>query len=425
MPLPLSARVKAELFRNVELHVTKNCDQIVSLHPDRYGGEYLSAARNRYHYLKRLKRDNPEAYWRQHSAATLFLQKNPVDTPAPAPAPVQQQGPATIAPTNTETATTETNIASPPRRVTRSSAAAATTQPPFTTTATTTARSPPGRTQGRTPVQNMANYRTPGSNFGGFSPGRVLPTRAARLDEDYDGSRRIFQTLEEATESVDHVVHVDFAFPEKHGQNLLIQRFDGSLILRFPFATYKEDCVKIAFQHFIDVRDYSQTTGHIVLNGTGFLITTPSVPFYLLYNHQQMYAKFPGCPSKVKEDHSIWANAVKKNPSRLMSTILCVMPKGVVITSDVWSPEPAVPAADKKVKLKLGELSLSFNASKQMAHQQTVQTFLPAFWNVRVLSNKPPQELEAEELENEDDLCNAFDGMLQPKANNATGSSYF
>ena len=55
MSLPLPPRVKNLLFRDIEADTDKTCDEIVAARPDLYGGPYLVAARNRYHYLKRLK----------------------------------------------------------------------------------------------------------------------------------------------------------------------------------------------------------------------------------------------------------------------------------------------------------------------------------------------------------------------------------
>ena len=66
-----------------------------------------------------------------------------------------------------------------------------------------------------------------------------------------------------------------------------------------------------------------------------------------------------------------------QNPARLMLSILLVMPAGTIITSDVWSPEPPIPLADKKVKLKMINLPLTFQASSSMG--PTTQLFFQPF----------------------------------------------
>jgi hypothetical protein len=344
-----------------------------------------------------LKRENPEQYWKQHSLAYQLLQQSEAATDR-----VQASD---------DNYMPEETIPTPPRRT--STRAQSIRSPPENTTSGP-ARFPP----------NMSAFRPQGrSPFA--SPARGVAFNSPDKQLGHDASSRIFRTLDEAKMSVDHVVPVTFEYPEKHGHNLLVHRFDESLVLTFPHATIKCDSVQIGFKHFVDTRDYPLTTGHIVLDGSAFLITTPSVPYYQLFDHEAMFARFPGCPTKVKEDHAIWANAVKKKKSRLMTTILLTMPDEVSVTSDIWSPEPCIPFIDKKVKLKMGEVPLTFNASKVMVNRQTTQVFLPAYWNLRVISNTEVKMLHAEEEDEQDDLCYAFEGMMPNKSGNATGSSYF
>jgi hypothetical protein len=167
----------------------------------------------------------------------------------------------------------------------------------------------------------------------------------------------------------------------------------------------------------VDLRDYGDTTAHVVCIGKAILFRKPSVAFFQLFNLVQMFEKFPGCPEKIKEDHSKWVAKLLKDRNRRFTTILIILPVGVTVTLDFFSKEVRGSLDDRKAKLRLGELPLSFAVDPDDNQRVSHQLFLPGYFIFRVVpENKHEFEKNVVAIAHEQEkhaLADAFGGKDQ------------
>ena len=234
-------------------------------------------------------------------------------------------------------------------------------------------------------------------------------------DHDDGPSVKVFQTVEEAISRADKVVYLeDFSFPEKTGHGLFVHRHNQAHTLDAPGITIQMDLIQICVESLIDMRDYSETTGQLVLDGKGFFVCKPSVPYYQLYNSKQMFKMFGNLPERIEQNHSKWCTKVLGDETRKFNNILVLFPKGVRACLDFHSPAPVIARDDEKATLKLAELPLSFDGASQNNPTAVVhQLFVPGYWMTRVVGTKQKRKSNTvfkNHKNRKDDIADALGG---------------
>jgi hypothetical protein len=118
--------------------------------------------------------------------------------------------------------------------------------------------------------------------------------------------------------SADEVIHIDLDFPERHGG------FFVHVVSNVKTTTGSEliDKLKIMLPHVTDIRDFKDIEGHVVLNGRAFLVSMPTLPYFLLDDYEDLWEleKTP-CP-RTEETHAIAVNQIRKTARQMKSILL-------------------------------------------------------------------------------------------------------
>jgi hypothetical protein len=200
----------------------------------------------------------------------------------------------------------------------------------------------------------------------------------------------------------DETIDVVIDCPEKNGE-FFIHHIEN-------VSTGDEliDIVKIIMPHVIDLRDFKHYSGHVVLNGQGFMISRPTVPHYLLYDYEELFGKEKKRCARTEEKYKVEVNDIIASPARQVKRILLLFPDGMTCNADMGATTPS--SIDQKVNLILRPLAIDTTVKKGSAMVVENQSFCPGYWALRVI-NDNRRILKRDEEGDDDDLEKAFAGM--------------
>jgi hypothetical protein len=206
-----------------------------------------------------------------------------------------------------------------------------------------------------------------------------------------------------SSNKANETICVDTDCPKKNGEFFIHHISDVST------GDELIDLVKITTAHLIDLRDFKHYSGHVVLNGQGFLISRPTVPHFLLYDYKALFEKEKKRCSRTEEMYKVEVNQIIASPARQVKSILLLFPDGMTCNADMGATTPS--SIDQKVNLILRPLAIDTMVKKGSAMVVENQSFCPGYWVLRVI-NDNRRILNLEENEGEDDdLEKAFAGM--------------
>jgi hypothetical protein len=177
----------------------------------------------------------------------------------------------------------------------------------------------------------------------------------------------------------DEIIHVDLDRPEQNGGFFVFRITD----VKASNGMELIDMIKIMLPHVVDLRDFSKYQAHLVLKGKALLIQQPTLPYYLLHEHEELLLTEKDKCVRTEQAHSVHANRVLEDSSRLVKSTLLVFPPGVLCSVDFTTAASATDG--HKVKLYLR--SLSTNSKLGTNDKETSQTFVPCYWLMRVLED--------------------------------------
>lgn len=160
------------------------------------------------------------------------------------------------------------------------------------------------------------------------------------------------------------------------------------------------DLCQVWIQSVADLRDYAHYTGHVVLNGTGFLVTQPSATYLLREEVEKVHSKEKHRCDRTEDVHTIWANKLKQDGgARLKTFVLLKFPRGITVTSDMDKNS----VIDGPVKLTARPVE----ANETVMGQETTRTTYLGFWNIRIVREHSILKV----VEEDTGLDDAFAGM--------------
>ncbi|CAB9525587.1 unknown protein [Seminavis robusta] len=397
----LDGKTKRKLLRDIEAHPEYSCEEVVKL-DTKYQGDLLQAVRNRFHYLKRLKKENPKKYWKLFGEANE-IGKNELDLDPEDDSPSKLVATWGSKPNTRSSSSNKATTKTPPPEqepiIEEEETQSPAPQPlPEEVPSSSWSFSTPIKR--KKTVNKMAPKKgTPSKLF--HSPHSGFKQAAAVQREN------IFKNKSEAMDAVDETIDVDLHYPEENGSEFLVHRVDECLSITDQTGTVVADKIRITLKCLVDLRDYDNYTGNIVLNGKGFLVTGPKVPHFLLHNHEGLSDLEQTPCERTKNKLATFANAVLGDPTRLVQTVLFLMPEEVIISTDFVNAVPPIPTHDQKAKLRLREYPLETEVG--LAKAKMNQMFYPGWWEVRVVPATAPQHLRVNDEAN-DGIETAFQG---------------
>ncbi|CAB9530688.1 unknown protein [Seminavis robusta] len=411
--------VKAILFHDIESNQDASCDDLVrDIRPELYA-DLVSPIRNRFHYLKRLKKNNPLEYIDQAAKARKIYKNIPdgqwtkqlpkdatedaaITVPAPTESSSKQAEDPPYSPSNLESTWTS------PRRATRSStkkAAVTPTDPPPAAPIPVTSASTPSIVEPEPSVTPGLPPRPPSNKKKNKMTGTPKKSNATKATTTPSRKIRIFADINEAKESVDHPIDVDTDFPESHGHGIFVLEIPDAIQSNTSFGTYVSDEIKFVLEHLVDITDYNKIDAQLVLNGTALLINKPSVSSFFIHKYLKLLSLEAEHCQRTEDEFKFWLTAVTQDESRQVQSLLFVFPEGTVCTTDFASAEPSAPKSDMPVKLLLRELDTVID----IEGSQIQQIFYPGYFRLRVIpeTSKMADAIEAPAKS----LASAFEGM--------------
>lgn len=203
----------------------------------------------------------------------------------------------------------------------------------------------------------------------------------------------------------DEIIHVDIAHPEKNGD------FFVHHILDVPTAAGDEyiDVLKITTPHLIDLRDFKNWSGHVVLNGRGFLVSKPTVPHYLLHDYGPLFARDRiRCP-RTESTYRVEVNHILASPARQVKKILLLFPDFITCNAELTATTAS--SDDQKVPMQLRKLELDTRVKREGEMVVEEQVFCPGSFVLRVINAHRRIINLAQNRGDDDDLETAFAGM--------------
>ncbi|CAB9505369.1 hypothetical protein SEMRO_229_G092850.1 [Seminavis robusta] len=438
----LDKHTKAILHFDIEANEDYSChDLVTKVRPELYA-DVVQGVRNRFHYLKRLKKNEPlnyldvyseakklhraipQDFWDKLAEKKKELEAKKAEDDAYSPSKLdelfsknsntdleEQEDESTPKPTVVDEEVPPTVESTPPtttirrsRRLTKNAAPTPTpTKPPLPASA-------PKSKDVFSPILSTPIKKTKKETMAAGPNGTPVKKGSAKK-APAPVNKQIFDSVEEAEEMVDHLVQIDFDYPESMGHHLHSLRIPDSLLTKTSLGTYVSDEAKILLEDLIDLTDYENYQGLLVLNGKGFLVTLPAVSKFLMNQYHDLLELEKVKCEKTKQQFEFWISAVVKDKSRWNQTILCLFPEGVTCTTDFVSPEPQAPTSDQPVKLMLRELGLR-TETKQGG--TVPQIFYPGYFKLRIINDRPKMASVVDEPVQT--LSSAFEGMCKIRA---------
>jgi hypothetical protein len=161
--------------------------------------------------------------------------------------------------------------------------------------------------------------------------------------------------------------------------------------------------------HVINLRDFKHYSGHIVLNGQGFMISRPTVPHFLLYDYEELFRREQKRCAGTEEKYKVKVNDIIASPACQVKRILLLFPDGMTCNDDdMGATTPS--SIDQKVNLILRPLAIDTTIKKGSAMVFKNQSFCPGYWALCVI-NDNSCILKCDEEGDDNDLEKAFAGM--------------
>lgn len=401
MPFTLDNNLRSQLFCDIAANPRFSCEDIIQKVRPQVYSHFIGAVRNRYHYIKRQQKTKTveefQELWETHRAVIKDLPPDHWQKFA------DSQASPTSEPTPEETFSTEESLS--PSNL-QSSWGSSNKEQPFSSTP----QKPPRRSSrlGSPPLSTGTPSRRQPSAAPIATPSPTLrnkmPIPAKKKTQEPKLS--IFADLYEAEELVDAMIDVDTDYPESHGHGVHVLRVPESILTTTDLGTFVSDKIQFVLEDLVDITDYKQFKGQLVLNGTAFLITKPSVPSYLLKYYVEVLAKEKTPCDRTEHEFKTWLNGVSKDASRCETNLLFVFPEGLVCSADMSSMNPSAPTEDQAVKLLLREVPLD---TENESGEHYPQVFYPGYFKLRVVRAKAkPVDLKKSPVAS---LADAFEGM--------------
>lgn len=218
----------------------------------------------------------------------------------------------------------------------------------------------------------------------------------------------IFTDIDEAIGMVDHVIPVDTDYPESGGHGVHVLRVPESILTTTEHGTFVSDKIVFFLEDLVDITDYKKIKGQVVLHGTGFLLSKPSVPAYLRKYYNEVLAKEKIHCERTEHEFKTWLNGVTEDASRMQHDLLFLLPDGVECTTDMASTNPAAPTEDQSAFLFLREIPLE-TENEDEGGPLIPQIFYPGYFKLRVVRKKAkPVDVKKAPIAS---LASAFQGM--------------
>lgn len=207
----------------------------------------------------------------------------------------------------------------------------------------------------------------------------------------------LFSSFEEAEDAADDVITVNFDYPEKNG-GFFIHRINN---LHHPNGEELMDQLKIILP-LVDARDFKTYKATLVLGGTAIYMETPSVPYFLLHNHQDIFLTESVSCNLTKDAHTVHANQIMNNGTRQIRSFLLVFPDGMKCTPFIETKKKNT----HKIQICVRRIEAQFEVGNAVTNQQ----FFPAYWLIRIHEDDKRMLKRTAEEEEEDSLAHAFRG---------------
>lgn len=205
--------------------------------------------------------------------------------------------------------------------------------------------------------------------------------------------------------SADTTIYINPDFPEKNGEFFVHRVSD----VKASTGNELIDLLKITLPHLIDLRDLKNWSGHVVLDGQGFLVTMPSVPHFLLHDHEVLFEnEKTRCP-RTEEAHAVVVNDILAKPAHQVKRVLLLFPKGMTCSADLSATSAS--STDQKVKMVLRQATIKSQEKFGKGMKSLAQVFYPSSWVLRILDDNRRLLKRDKNLGEDDDLESAFAGM--------------
>jgi hypothetical protein len=372
-----------QILRDIERYPGLSSTKLLARRPKYYLGKYRKSARNRYDFLIRQKKTQPELYYakKREIGPDCELSESEVE---------EDQSPDDE---KEDRSADEKEGFTTPKKGRHEE----------TTSSSTGTRRSTGTKKARFAPTGSANKKT--------STPCSAPSPQSEDMETPSGKSR-FTSLQHAVDKVDEVIELDDFLrdeqqrkPEGNTQNLFIQRInkiksrDGKELIQK---------LKITVTNSIDIRDLKQYNCLIVLKGSALLLEVPRIPMFLMENHIHFLSLEKERCEQTELETAASFTAISEDPKRLHKKILIAFPEDsdVALTADFTKN---IPTEDTKVKRQLRTLEVESLVGKRKDRRLT-QHFFTIHWEMRVLTGAGVNKLRKDE-DSDSDLEDAIRGM--------------
>ena len=189
----------------------------------------------------------------------------------------------------------------------------------------------------RSKNNKMSGLSTSGNSRGSGGTRNTVGTRSS-MGSPGGKARPLkqFETLEDAIDFVGHknVIHVDWTRPEEHMAPIFFLHLATNCLNESKTAHF--DQIRIWLPTIFDLRDLSCITGKNVVGGAAFLVSLPSVPWFMLKDHNLLHddTKRSYC-ERTKLDHAEVANKIVEDEERCVTYYIFIMPEDTLCNADL------------------------------------------------------------------------------------------
>lgn len=232
------------------------------------------------------------------------------------------------------------------------------------------------------------------------------------------GTKGMFEgDVEKAKEEADFTIHVNPDRPENNMAPLFWVQEHDNQDTPDKMAVYTK--LRILCTHIMDVRNKKHIKGQVICGGRVFWVRMPIMPLFLLLNFAAMFDKDAEKESDetIKKNFAVEANKIIQDAERMEVTFCFVMEEGTLVTANLNSNDP--PSVDQRAEFRLKDFTVTTHqeAGRNGKLENVGQTFLPGWWNLRVLEDKESALTLAESNDSED-LAAALKRMAIKKKKN-------
>jgi hypothetical protein len=152
-----------------------------------------------------------------------------------------------------------------------------------------------------------------------------------------------------------------------------------------------------------DLADIPKIKGTIVLGGSGFHLSLPSVPEFLKEEYDALFDLEAVRCTKTEDQYMIHMNRIRNDPDRDFHTFLFLLPEGMAFTDDFTNANASPSIMEHTQRVVMRELRVQ----KNIGGHPVAQVFFPGYFEMRVLHcNAASKELKSKSKA--DDPFNSF-----------------